>query len=200
MTNRRQEDLAPENSVRPQNFSGVAAFVIVLTGLMIGLYVLDDRDTVISSGERVAVQIAEQTALVAEGTIDASRQLLRTVEQVAQPSTNDKKHDGDAAHAALLRLKSQTPYILDLLIISPDGRITDWTGFGKPPDIRDCEYYKHHAGVAASNLYIGEPLLSKVHKDRWFFALSDAIRDSRGHLSFIVVAIIDNKSWLNVWG
>lgn len=190
---RLQEAFKPGTPVRPQNFSGVAAFVIALTGLMIGLYALHDHETTVSSGERVAAQIAEQTALVAEGTIDASRQLLRAVEQIAQPTIKDRKHDSDAAHAALLRLKNQTPYILDLLVVSPDGRITEWTGLGKPPDILDREYYRYHTGAATSNLYVGEPLLSKVHKDRWFFAVSEAIRDSQGRLSFIVVAIIDNK-------
>lgn len=193
MTNHPQEQFAPETPVRPQNFSGVAAFVIALTGLMTGLYALHDRNTVVSNGERVASQIAEQTALVAEGTIDAARQLLRAVEQIAQPATKDRKRDAHTAHAALLRLKNRTPYIMDLLIVSPDGRITDWTGLGKPPDIHDRDYYRYHAGAATSSFYVGEPQLSKVHKDRWFFALSEAIRDSQGHLSFIVVAVIDNK-------
>lgn len=193
MTKSPQEKLSRENQVRPQNFYGVAAFVIILTGLMIGLYAMHDRDSVISSGERVASQIAGQTALVAEGTIDASRQLLHALELIAQSTASDRKHGADTAHAALLHLKRQTPYILDLLIISPDGRITEWTGTGKPPDIRDREYYIHHVESTTSSLHIGEPLLSKVHKDRWFFAISEAVRDSQGRLSFVVVAIVDNK-------
>lgn len=177
---------------RPQRFYGVAALAIVVLGLLFALYVLHDRRSLVSDGERVAAQIAEETALIAEGTLDATRQLLRALAFLARPPVPDRTPEPGAVRAALLDLKAQTSYIMDLLIVDPRGHIQHWTGQGTPPDVSDREYYIHHATRASSGLFISEPLLSKVHQGQWFFALSEALRDRQGRLIGVVVAIVDS--------
>jgi diguanylate cyclase (GGDEF)-like protein len=93
--------------------------------------------------------------------------------------------------AELLNLKAKNPYIMDLLIIGADGRIQHWTGPGTPPDVSDRSYYSAHTQGLAAGLFVGPPQLSKVHADRWFFAMSQAARDDNARLSQVLVVIID---------
>jgi diguanylate cyclase (GGDEF)-like protein len=185
------EPVGPLASVRAQTFTGAAVAVVVLLGILIVLYAFTDRRNALAGGDRIAEQIAEQTALIAEGTFDSARQLLRAVGIVASPPSRGPV-DPDLAHAALLRLKDQNPEVMDILVVDAGGRIAHWTGTGTPPDIRDREYYAYHAQNTTSRLYVGEPLISKVHDGRWFVALSEALRDPQGRLEKVVVAMIDN--------
>ncbi|NNE63810.1 MAG: GGDEF domain-containing protein, partial [Gammaproteobacteria bacterium] len=92
----------------------------------------------------------------------------------------------------LLARQRENPHLMDLLVTDDRGRIIHWTGRGNPPDVTDRAYiYIHLNGTAENDRYVGKPRLSKVHKGQWFFAVSRAIRDEKGGLMRILVAIID---------
>jgi diguanylate cyclase (GGDEF)-like protein len=180
-------------STTPQRFGFaiVAAAAILILATMFAAYGVYDYRATLAAGRESAEQIADQTALATEGTLEATTQLLRSMALLVRPPGHHEAHDAAAVRAALLDLKAHTPYAMDLLIVSPDGRITDWTGAGAPPDIRDREYYTYHARTPNSDLYVGPPLLSKVHAGKWFFAVSEGLRDERGGLSAVVVVVVD---------
>jgi hypothetical protein len=86
----------------------------------------------------------------------------------------------------LLKTKSIHKHLMDILIVNPQGIITQWTGQGIPPKVLDRAYVTQHLNSQSSALFIGEPLLSKVHKNQWFFALSLPIRNTQGKLLRII--------------
>lgn len=178
-------------SPRPQRFTRIAWAAIVLLGIIFASYSQLDRQATAIAGEEASKQIAEQTALAAEGTLDTARQLLDAMTLIARWTGKGRPSGDSAVRMELLNLKAKNPYVMDLLIVGADGRIQHWTGPGTPPDIRDRDYYKAHAKDAVTSLYVGPPLLSKVHRDHWFFAMSQPLRDERGNLAQVMVVIID---------
>lgn len=186
-----QPSKIPGDTLHAQLFSGIAALLVLLLGLLFVTYGLYERKATLANGEKAAQQIADQTALVSESAIESSRQLLSAMEFLARPPAAGLQPEHASTREALLKLKTRHPHIMDLLIVSADGRIVNWTGDGTPPDIRDREYYTFHARQGNTGLYLGRPLLSKVHHGQWFFALSEALRDEQGRLQQVLVAIID---------
>ena len=178
-------------SLRPQRFSRAAAAAIALLAAIFAGYGVFDRRNVIAAGEEASKQIAEQTALAAEGTLDATRQLLDSMTLLTRWTASGKPAGDPAVRAELLNLKAKNPYIMDLLVVDADGRIRHWTGPGTPPDVSDRGYYSAHAQHPATGLFVGPPQLSKVHAGQWFFAMSQAVRDSNARLSHVLVVIID---------
>ena len=172
-------------------FDVVAAASIALLALLFIAYSAFDRRAIMDNGWESATQIAEHTSLVAEGTLDTTRQLLRAMSFLVVPAT--LKEGANPAHvrSALLKLKTQTSHIMDLLVVDEAGAIRHWTGSGAPPDIRDRDYFTFHSQKASSGLFVGPPALSRVHDKQWFFALSEAIRDDQGRLRYVLVAIVD---------
>lgn len=91
---------------------------------------------------------------------------------------------------SLLR-KNLRPYIMDILIVNPQSEIIHWTQEGTKPNIKDREYITFHLSQSNSNVtYIGKPQLSRVHKNKWFFAVSKAYYHEN-KLENIVVMILD---------
>lgn len=93
----------------------------------------------------------------------------------------------------LLGIKSTYQNLMDILILDATGSITQWTGNGLPPTVTDRPYTSVHIANRDSGLFVGEPLISKVHKDQWFFAISLPVRANDGRLQNIIVAIVDIK-------
>ena len=178
-------------SVPTHWFNGIAWIAITLFGLLIISYGRYDHQTILVNGKKSAEQLAEHTALVAEGTLDSTRNLFSAMKFLVQPPMQEKSLDSLAIRHGLLSLQAKNDYIMDLLIVSRDGMIKSWTGSGLPPDIRGRSYFASHAEQENIDLYIGKPLLSLVHKGEWFFALSEALRDDEGDLTNVLVAIVD---------
>jgi diguanylate cyclase (GGDEF)-like protein len=185
-----RKDLAPPSRWL---YGAVAALASALLALLFATYLVSERQAQFRLGADSARQIAESTALAAEGSLDATRNLLRAM---AALSTLSRRLPGAAAQIPewLMEWKRQMPYLMDLLVVAPDGRILQWTGTGQPPQIADRPYVTAHTDAAAGSggkLHVGEPLRSRVHAGRWFFALSEGVRDSQQRLTHVVVAIID---------
>lgn len=178
-------------SPRPQSFNRIAATAIFLLALIFTAYGIHDRYSITAAGQEASRQIAEQTALATEGTLDSARQMLEAIALIARWTGKGQPSAADAIRAELLNLKAKNPHVMDLLIIGADGRIQHWTGPGTPPDVNDRAYFSAHTRDAVTGLYVGPPLLSKVHQDRWFFAMSQAMRDEKGTLTQVAAVIID---------
>jgi len=169
----------------------VALSAILCLGVLFGTYVLTDRRAQIEIGKSSAEQLAAHSSLLASGTLDTSRQLLRSLALLAAPPVKPGGLDPAAVVRKLRQLQAGNPQVMDLLIVSPQGKISYWTGPGTPPDISHRDYFLHHADRPTSGLYLGEPLVSIVHPGRWFFSLSEAMRDENGQLQQVLVVIID---------
>ena len=172
----------------PHHYWNLAALKILILSVLFLGYGYSDLRATLHFGEQQANQVAEHTTLVAAGTLDSNRQLLLAM-QLLKASTQDDRQIRDG----LLKLKAANRRVMDMLIVDPQGRIAHWTGDGGRPDIRERPYYSYHAQATpdAEKLFIGDPLLSKVHQGRWFFAMSEALRDTNGRLEFVFVVIVD---------
>lgn len=185
----RNNDPLPHRLPR-QRFNVVAAAAIVVLAVLFGIYGTFDRRDTIEHGIETAEQMADQTALAAEGTLEASRQLLRAMALLIDPPGPNGEINPAAVREALLGLRAGAPHVMDLLVVTREGRIAHWTGSGSPPSVADRDYYRAHL-QPGSALYVGPPQLSKVHHGRWFFALSEAIRDDQGELLHVLAVTVD---------
>lgn len=88
-----------------------------------------------------------------------------------------------------LLLKNMRPYVMDILIVNKDAQIIHWTNEGEKPNIKDREYIKYHLKNKNPETFIGMPKLSKVHKNKWFFAISKSHMSKTG--THIIVFILD---------
>lgn len=163
-----------------------AAILSLVLAVIFGLYGFADQRSEMRIAAADARLIAEQTARATEGALDAMRQLLRAMRVLVEA-----RRDSITVDASLRDWVADNKYLMDLLVLSGDGRITAWTGRGERPDVTDRDYYRAHVNGAGSRLYVGLPLRSKVHPGKWFFAISEDVRDADGNLTGVVVAIID---------
>ncbi len=115
-------------------------------------------------------------------------ELMEGIHLAEEHISNNPHHDNEIQK---LLLKNMRPYIMDILIVNKNAEIIHWTGKGTPPSIKDREYATFHIDQAFSaNTFIGVPKLSKVHKNRWFFAASKAFY-KKNRLEHIIVTILD---------
>lgn len=178
-----------------QQFWPVAALSIAAFALSVGLlaYTLwQDRSSHISDATNNARFVADLMASQTRATVSELQMMLdaialeiRTEHLKVAPPLNDESGD------YLRRLMASYENLMDVLVLDADGRIVQWTGTGEPPKVNDREYARAHIDSVRSDLFVGEPLLSKVHDGKWFFAISEALRGSGGTLRNIVVAIVD---------
>jgi diguanylate cyclase (GGDEF)-like protein len=89
------------------------------------------------------------------------------------------------------RLCQDEPYLMNLLVIDPEGRILHWGVDAPAPDIRDRPYVRVHHEHPQKDMAISPPLQSRVEGQGWFFAISQGIYSPEGHLRYILAALID---------
>jgi PAS domain S-box-containing protein len=167
---------------------GFAALAATILTLLFAGYGWLDRQAALRMGESQARQISEQTALIANGALQASHQLIHAMELLARPSG---VRDRQSISRRLIELRALNPQIDDLLIIDGKGQIAYWTRDSTPPDVSDRDYVTHHARNGAGRLYVSEPLQSRARPGHWFLALSEALRDANGAVEFVLVVIIE---------
>lgn len=171
-----------------------AVLAIVNLSVLFIAYGVIDRRATLRLGEGQASQISEQTALAANGTLQASHQLIHAMGALTKQSGKVQEVAVRTIAESLRHIKSLNSQIMDLLIIDRTGRIIHWTGSGTPPVVRDREYYRFHTADNLGRLYVGDPQQSRVHSDKWFFALSEALRDASGELEFVLAVIVDTNA------
>lgn len=165
----------------------------LLLAVLFGLYGWLDRRQLLEQAHEDALFTARQTALSVEGSLDAIRLQLQAMEGLTEILATPQRQ---ATIDRLLRdWQLANPNLMDLLILDGSGRIRHWSGTGTPPVVLDRDYFRAHLANGSTppptGIHIGRPEMSRVHLDRWFFALSTATRDSEGRLLQVLVATID---------
>ncbi len=187
------------NRVTPLQFLNLIALLVITALACFAIY--QDHARQIQTAENNTRFIASLVARQTESTIAELDTLLHGVE------VQLKLHDASPTQLPyqnivtfLKETKAYNPQIMDLLVLDSRGIISGWTGSGTPPKVTDRAYTRYHLDKPDSKLYIGEPLLSKVHSGKWFFAISKAVRAPDQNLKNIVVAIVDIEKFQSLIG
>ncbi|GEM_PF-5895215 len=165
---------------------------LIIAGLSY-LVLHQDYQKSIHAAENNTRFVASLMAQHTQSKIDEIDQLLNTILiQLTFEAQNAPALSRQRIDFLLEETRNYNDQIMDLLILDAQGQIKAWTvGEEVLPDIADRQYVSHHLENPGSDLYVGEPLLSRVHPERWFFAISKALRKADGSLKNIAVAIID---------
>lgn len=173
----------------------IGTFALILTlGMLFAGYEIYDYRAQMQQTRAEALEIAGTAANNAQAVVKLAQQVLAGMGEVLNYSP-----DADTPHSLTLRntllgWRNRTPYLMDLLVVEPPGRIVHWTGPGEAPDVADREYISHHMQHADSGLYVGPPQLSRVRQGRWFFGVSEAQRDPAGQVQRVLVVIVDMEA------
>lgn len=183
----RLRNLFPVTSLTHHYWIIAGATIAVLMILFVAL-LAEDRSSILKHGDASANQISGQMAPVATGILNSTKQLIHTMKIIVRDID-----DATAITNALHELKNANPHIMDLLVIDSGGKIVQWTGTGTPPEIVDRPYFAHHANDTSgkTGFFVSDPMLSKVHEGKWFFAISEALRTRDGALDKVMAIIID---------
>ena len=171
---------------------------VTLITLLCGYIIWSDYKTRILRAQSNTEFTANLVSAQSTASLKALEKLLLGMENELQISSYDiQRPFSPPIHHYLSEKQTLYSELMDLLILDASGRIIHWTGnTPKIPDVRDRQYTLQHLQNPDSSLFIGEPKLSKVHQNQWFFDLSIPIRDSSGKLLRIYVAIIDIKQFI----
>lgn len=180
-------------------WGGTLGLVAALAILFIAYGRLDYRAQY-ALAENEAQELADMAAINAEGTLQGVNQLLVGMGAILLHAPEAATPHAPRIRDTLLAWRAGMPYLMDLLVVEPPGRIVHWTGPGEPPDVTDRQYVRHHLATSESPLYIGVPQLSKVHREQWFFGVSKALRDERGEVRQVVVAAINLRVFGDMLG
>lgn len=164
------------------------AFIAVL-GLALAYAVLYDYRSVRQEGRA----LAESLSLAVNSFVE------RTLKQVDTLVVDMAHHFGRLPVGAfdgpgelwLRKVKADTPYLMDLVILDAAGRVTHWTGDGPKPQAVDVAYYRRHIDAPDLGLVVDVPRVSQVYPGRWFFSLSRRMIDDQGRFTGVAVAIVD---------
>jgi CheY-like chemotaxis protein len=164
-------------------------WVVVLLFGLAGFHLWSTYQDQLESGHVHSKHLAKMVNEHMEGIIERTSTLFDGVDEVLTLATNHNHSPFDPEiRSMLVRQQSRWAYLMDLLVLNSMGQIVHWTGPGTPPMVSDRDYARFHLDAGSSDLYIGYPLLSRVHVGQWFFAVSRARRDA-GSVGHIVVAI-----------
>ena len=181
-----------EQNRRAWAVSVLSLSTLSLIILLVSYILWSSYSSNLDKARQSTVFVANLVAAQTEASLKGLEIILSGVQREMQFSLLDMdKKLSDEVGDYLRDVKQSNLHLMDLLVLDSTGQITQWTGKGVPPDVSDRTYAQWHIDNPASEFYLGEPLLSKVHQGRWFFALSMAIRDDQQRLQKILVAIVD---------
>ncbi|WP_421862522.1 sensor domain-containing diguanylate cyclase [Motiliproteus sp.] len=156
--------------------------LIAITTTSLGLHrsnlIVDHQTRLAMLNGHIGQQVAQ--------SISGAQQLLKGIASTL--SLVDAK--AGEINERLIALKSNAPQLMDLLILDRNGEIAYWTGNGTPPSVKDRPYSSIYREQPSTEVWVGEPKLSRVHQDQWFFAVSIPVRSSNNDVVAILVAII----------
>jgi len=175
-----------------QLFASLNLSSISIIILLLGYILWYDYDLRLTEANKNTQITANLYAAHTHETILKLEKMLFAMEQaITLSKLNVNQVFNKTLHQYLLETKSNYNYLMDILIINPAGNITQWTGEGVPPNVKDRSYVQFHLDKANTNIHVSEPMLSKVHNGQWFFSISMPVYTKAGELQYIAVAIID---------
>ncbi len=169
-------------------------FIVIIIGVIFILYAYTSHKEL----SEEAIDITEDlsnTYSVATGSVLSDLDMF--LQNSAKSYLIDKKEYSEVKSILKHRMDSN-PYMLDALILNDKGEIALWTREDVPPNVSDRSYYTFHKNQKESRAFVGEPNLSRVHEDRWFFAISRGIFQD-GEFLGVGVAIIDIEVMQNIF-
>lgn len=136
---------------------------------------------------------------IAQG--DHVRLVMNSVDSIVQATAREMEtHPPQAVASELLAdVGSRLPLLRTLMLVDPDGVII---AEARPEmgavglDVSDRGYFRIHQTLHYPDLYIGEPVQSRVD-DAWSMPMSLAVRDENGVLMCVVVASIEPRFFTN---
>ncbi|RDE24859.1 GGDEF domain-containing protein [Motiliproteus coralliicola] len=156
--------------------------LIAITTTSLGLHrnnlIVDHQTRLAMLNGHIGQQVAQ--------SISGAQQLLKGIASTL-PLVDAKASE---INERLVALKSNDPQLMDLLILDRNGEIAYWTGTGTPPSVKDRPYSSIYREQPSTQVWVGEPKLSRVHQDQWFFAVSIPVRSPSNDVVAIMVAII----------
>ncbi len=192
ITNNR-ENKQPDEKSGFFSVISLNVFTISFVALLIGYIFWSDYVSHITEAKQNSKFVANLVAIQSRENIVKIEKMLTGIERELKAEHFDMEKPLNKTVKDYLR-NVQTDYknLMDILIIDNTGKIIQWSGEGNPPEVMDRPYITTHLNIAACfGLYIGEPLLSKVHKDQWFFSVSLPVCNNARELQYIAVAIVD---------
>lgn len=177
---------APSREARRQLPRLIWLAAVVAGAALLGVAGLVIHDQERSAARSTAEHTARTYAVLTQSILD---DLDRVIGEAAlEWFRTGKPSQRDFIARSLQQRKNTNPFVLDLALIDPQGRVVTWTGDGPAPDIQDREYVTAHLASKDSVRHVSPPILSRNEPQRWFFALSRAVRDEQGRLLGIGVA------------
>ena len=167
-------------------------FGVVATVAMLSYNVYFHRSGDLVKAEQLTRILVDVATHEVERVLFGVEQIFTGVDSLLERSPDAKHPLSPSVRQELERHKSRNGQMMDLLVLDPRGRIVHWTGpeSGPVPEVADRDYARVHLEGSDEGLFIGEPLLSRVHEGEWFFGVSRAVRDAEGRLRWIAVAIV----------
>jgi len=186
--NKRQEE---KSGFLPVNLLNV--FTISFVALLIGYIFWSEYVSHITEAKQNSKFVANLVAIQSRENIVKIEKMLTGIERELKSDHFDMENPlNNTVKDYLHNVQTDYKNLIDILIIDNSGKIIHWSGEGNPPDVMAHPYVTTHLNIAACfGLYIGEPLLSKEHKEQWFFSVSLPICNNSRELQYIAVAIVD---------
>lgn len=168
--------------------SAAIAGILLLVSFAVG--VTESHRSAVRRTEVQAEALAILLSREAERLVHASNLMLEQMIALAESTEWDSAEDKRDAAETLVYLKQLLPEVLNLFIVSKQGRIMAST----LPDssfftVNDREYFRVHEQEDAG-LYIGDPMIGRV-LIRPVFAMSRRMSDARGDFAGIALITFD---------
>ncbi|MCW7752691.1 diguanylate cyclase [Desulfobotulus sp. H1] len=92
----------------------------------------------------------------------------------------------------LKKLILEEPYIMDILVMNPEGDLRHWAGgLSLPTDAQRRQYVHTHRADHRQTLAISPPPVISGNKQQSFFTISQAFHTPEGNLQYIFAVLID---------
>lgn len=98
-------------------------------------------------------------------------------------------------HSYLTDIAQDLPDLRTIVILGPEGTVTDDLRPGQPAvgiDVSDRAYFLAHANEDTYSDFVSEPLISRVD-GKWSWPISLAVRSDDGSLIAVVVSSVDER-------
>lgn len=166
-------------------------FCILLTVGFVAQNILYQRETALKEARADIDDLVHFIAMDMNRNLFGLSQVFLGIQNALDLSPDMLRPQAPSVKQLLDRIRDANQFITALVVVDGTGRIIHWTGEGEPPSVRDRNYFSVHEEYNFQGLFVSRPFPSRVARDQWIFAVSDAYRKSDETLNYVVVAIID---------
>ena len=182
----------------PRRFQALSnlAFLVALLGvaLIVSIWLLTARRI-----DMEHAQALHAAAAAADAWADKFEERTRRVIQQVDQTSLLLKHAFEAAPPGsparlVVPPLLETDFTLRACFMGPDGDILNCNHGTAPGNVRDREYFAHHAARPADDaLRVGAPVFGKLSK-RWGVPMSRGLQDARGAFAGVLNVMVDPEA------